>query len=69
MMTRTDTINWVAIDRCWEDFAQTVVRTKSPLHVFTYQIYMLKEWGIDHNSHYVKIVDKKKYMMFLLRFG
>ena len=68
-MNNLEPINWIAIDRCWEEFARMIRTERTPLHVFTYQQYMLKEWGIEHRNHHIRVVDKKKYMMFLLRFG
>lgn len=34
-----------------------------------YRRWMLEENGIDHSSTYIKIVDREKYMLFLLKWS
>ena len=54
----------------WGAVARAQVYHKSnqqtlPLYVH----WMLDINGIDHGTHHIKVVDEKKYLMFLLRWG
>ena len=31
--------------------------------------WMRNTWGIDHGAEHIRIIDEKKYMMFLLRWA
>ena len=58
-------IPWNSIFECAHQYRQN-----NPGHNDNhYQEYMLETWGIDQGGETIRIVDDRKYMMFLLRWA
>lgn len=55
-------IPWNSVFRCVEEF-----RSNNPAEDL-YE-YMKQTWGLEHGHEDIKIVDEKKYTMFLLRWA
>ena len=67
------TMPWQAVFRCMEEYRQThpghAVGYDTQHYHDHYREYMRENWGIDHGTESIQIVDQKKYTMFLLRFS
>ena len=60
-------ISWDAIFRA-ADYYNKNIWHYDPTHDKRYE-WMLENWGVDHRTQHIKIVDEAKYMMMLLRFA
>lgn len=60
----SDQINWIAVKNATENFYQLHPECHNE-----YWEWMIEENGIDHSVSYIRIVDKEKHTMFLLRWA
>jgi hypothetical protein len=70
-----DNINWDAVFKCLNEYRdQYPGRIKKNGYDYEhdhdhYNDYMKTNWGIDHSTEYIRVIDEQKYIMFLLRFS
>ena len=68
IVTTWDDLNkipWDAVFKCAKEYKE---RYPGDNHDY-YNDYMKATWGIDHSIEHVRIIDEKKYTMFLLRWA
>lgn len=58
-------LSWEAVFKCAAEY-----KRNNPSHNNDYYTeYLRNTWGIDHGAEHIRIVDEKKYMLFLLRWS
>ena len=66
-------INWDAVFKCMKEYRQQYPG-KLKGHDYEhdhehYNKWMRENWGVDHVTDFIQVVDEQKYMMLLLRFA
>lgn len=61
-------LDWNAVQHAIDFYGQEF---NTPMQSYPegYREWLLGHWGIEHGEMFIKVVDKQKYMMFLLRFA
>lgn len=61
-------IDWAALKRAQDDW-EMKTPAKYAMDLGNYKKFMLEEYGIVHSTTNIRVVDEKKYMMFILRWS
>ena len=61
-------INWDAVQRAIDWYGREF-NTPMQSYPDNYREWLLENWGIEHGTMFIKVVDEKKYTAFLLRFA
>jgi hypothetical protein len=58
-------INWTAVSKAINYYNRNIALRQQ----LTYQEWILTEYGIDHDTYHIHIVNKELYSLFLLRWS